>query len=169
VGKLAPLLSLPVIPEIARELCLTMGYKYTGEIPEQEDFKRLVLTQQIDYENKLRDFISDRSTIDCWVLWQRWNICQAMSYDTEAYYEKARAQAQEYSRIIHVPPMFEPVNDGFRFADKDYQKQIDRLVRATLYDWNLLHRTYFVKSPHLEGRVQEIAEWLGVENAEKAK
>lgn len=160
VGSLAPLLSLNIIPELGRKLCHDMGFERIGEIPDQEGFKRRVLEAQIEEEERLGSFLSDRSTIDCWVLWQRWNICQAMTYDTEAYYEKARKQSERYSHIIYIPPMFEAEEDGFRWTDKDYQSQIDRLVRMTLYEWDLLDRTYEVKSDNKEERLEEIKYWL---------
>src|SRR6185436_15977491 len=78
VDGLAPLLDLPVIPELGRKLCKEWGYERIGEIPEQEQFKQKVLELQCEEEDRLGEFISDRSTIDCWVLWQRWNICSAM-------------------------------------------------------------------------------------------
>lgn len=158
---LAPLLSLPVIPEIARELCITMGYKYPGEITDQENFKRNVLEMQMNAENKKSKFISDRSAIDSWALWQRWHLSQAMSYNTEAYYNTARKQADRYTHIIYVPPMFKPPDDGFRWTDLDYQKQVDRLVRATLFDWDLLDKTYTIKALDTNERVEEILAWLG--------
>jgi hypothetical protein len=160
VEELAPLLSLPIIPELARQMCESLGYKYIGEIPEQEEFKRKVLAAQIDSESRAKSFISDRSTIDSWVLWQRWNICQAMSYDTEDYYNQARLQAQSYTHVILIPPMFDPVDDGFRWTDKDYQKQIDRLVRMTLYEWNLLNRTYVISSETTQARLAEVIAWI---------
>ena len=158
--ELAPLLSLPIIPEIAREMCLEMGYKYIGEIPDQDDFKRKVLATQIESENRAQSFLSDRSTIDSWVLWQRWNICEAMSYETEQYYNQARLQAQSYTHVILIPPMFDPVDDGFRWTDKDYQKQIDRLVRMTLYEWNLLDRTFVISTETTQARLAEVLAWL---------
>lgn len=153
-------LGLPVIPELGRDICRNLGYERIGDIPDQEGFKKLVLDAQITAEDTHESFVSDRSTIDCWVLWQRWNICQAMSYDTEAYYEKARKQSQKYTHIIFVPPMFPPEDDGFRWTDGDYQKQIDRLTRMTLYEWQLLDRTLFIKSKSVEDRLSEIANWL---------
>ncbi len=139
-----------------------MGFKYIGEIPDQEGFKNRVLTEQIKAEKNLHSagFIADRSTIDCWVLWQRWNLCQAMTYDTESYYEKSRGQSANYSAIIYVPPMFDPPDDGFRWTDKDYQKQIDRLIRMTLYEWDLLGKTLFMQSLDVEERVEEALTWL---------
>jgi predicted ATPase len=163
VEKLAPLLHLQIIPELGRKLCRELGYNYIGEIPDQEAFKWQVLKAQIEEESKqsICGFISDRSTLDCWVLWQRWNICQAMSYDTERYYEECRQHARLYTHIVVVPPMFEPVDDGFRWTDKDYQRQIDRLIRMTLYDWNLLERTLLLRSLDPGERIEEIVRGLG--------
>ncbi len=160
--RLAPLLNVEIIPELGREICEQLGYKFIGEIPDQEGFKQRVLEAQINAETKLaqRGFIADRSTIDCWVLWQRWNICQAMTYTTEDYYKKSLAQARSYTHIIYVPPMFEPNHDGFRWADADYQRQVDRLTRMTLYEWNLLDRSLFIKSIDIDSRVLEVIEWL---------
>lgn len=165
-GSLAPLLSLPLIPELARDMCAQMGYQRIGDIPDQEEFKRHVLKAQIDLEEELGNFISDRSTIDCWVLWQRWNLNHAMTYDTEAYYVTARAQAALYSHIIYVPPHFPPAEDGFRWTDLDYQKQIDRLVRMSLFEWDLLDRTLFITGENLNERVAQVMGWMGIEAAE---
>ncbi len=155
---LTPLLALPVIPELGRKLCVEMGFEYPGQIPDQENFKRRVLDEQIAEERRLGAFLGDRSTVDAWVLWQRWNICQAMSYDTESFYLKARAQTEFYTDIIYIPPMFVVEDDGVRWTDGDYQKQIDRLVRMTLYEWNLLDRTYTVKS--VNDRLADVFNWL---------
>jgi predicted ATPase len=159
VELLAPLLSLPVIPELARQLCREMGYERVGDVPDQEGFKWKVLDAQIAAEDTHGSFISDRSTLDCWVLWQRWNICSAMTYDSEAYYAKARAQTQKYTDIVYVPPMFTPEEDGFRWTDADYQKQIDRIVRMSLYDWGMWERTYVVQSSNINERAQEVIAW----------
>lgn len=161
VELLAPLLSLPIIQEVGRELCKQKGYSMVGEIPDQEGFKRDVLAVQIEKETALQSFVSDRSSIDCWVLWQRWNICSAMSYDSESYYETAKNHASIYTHIVYVPPMFPPTDDGFRWTDLDYQRQVDRLVRMTLYEWNLWDRTYTVQSSTPDSRLKEVSQWLG--------
>ena len=160
VEALAPELKLAIIPELAREICESMGYKQIGEIPDQEAFKKLVLTKQIESEDSLGSFISDRSSLDCWVFWQRWNICSAMTYDTESYYHLARSQSTKYTRIIYIPPMFAPPDDGFRWTDADYQQQIDRLIRMTLYEWQLLDKTYVLQSEGPQERLKEIHNWL---------
>jgi predicted ATPase len=162
VELLAPLLSLPVIPELGRQICKTMGYERVGDVPDQEGFKQRILDAQIAEEERLGSFISDRSTIDCWALWQRWNICQAMTYDTESYYEKARAQAQKYTDVIFVPAMFPAVEDGFRWTEPDYQKQMERILRMTLYDWNLLSITHVISVEGAEKRKTEVLRLLGM-------
>lgn len=162
VAALAPLLGLTVIPELARVVCNEWGFERIGDIPQerQEDFKFAVLKRQITEEEQLTSFISDRSTLDAWVLWQRWNICQAMTYDSERLYESARSQAEKYTHILYLPPSFAPQEDGFRWTDLDYQKQIDRLTRMTLFEWDLLPRTLSIKSVDHDERVKEALDWI---------
>jgi predicted ATPase len=158
--ELSQRLGLPFIPEIGRELCIARGYTKIGDIEDQKAFKREVLETQIKHEEDLSDFVADRSSIDCWVLWQRWNLCTAMTYDTESYYEMARRQAEKYTHIIYVPPLFPIAEDEFRWTEPDYIKQINRMVLSTLFDWNLLSRTYTVQSAVFDERVQEVCAWL---------
>ena len=158
--RLAQDLNLPLIPELAREICRQLGNKQIGEIEDQEGFKRLVLEKQIATESGYSSFVADRSAIDCWVLWQRWNICQAMSYDTEAVYERVRSHVRNYSHIVYVPVLIQPEEDGFRWTDPDYIKQIDRIIRTTFYDLDLWNRVLTLRSEDLEGRLHEVKAWL---------
>lgn len=166
VGKtsLAELLSielrLPLIPELARELCQQKGHQKIGTIPDQEGFKREVLEAQIAREESLGYFVADRSAFDTWVLWQRWNLCSAMTYDTEKIYDLAKAQSQKYTHIIYIPPLIAISEDDFRWTDRDYQKQVDRIIRTTLYDFNLLDRTHTIQSTELNERLHEAWSWI---------
>lgn len=69
-----------------------------------------------------------------------------MTYDSERFYNIARRQSEKYTHILYLPPRFPPPEDGFRWTDPDYQKQIDRLMRMTLYEWDLLPRTYTINA-----------------------
>lgn len=155
-------MTLHLIPELSRELCLRLGYKNPTQIPDQQQFRSQVLDLQIEEELKhsASGFIADRGTIDCWVMWQRWQMCSAMTYDSEAYYSKCHQSASQYTQIIYIPPLFTPPEDEFRWTDPDYIMQIDRLTRLTLYDWSLLDRTYTVRSTDLHQRAQEAFAWL---------
>jgi predicted ATPase len=157
---LADQLSLRLIPEIARILCEEHGYASPVDIPDQQSFRQEVLERQIVAEVSAASFVSDRSTIDCWVMWQRWHMCSAMTYDTESYYEQCREQSRRYTHVIYIPPLFEPVNDAFRWTDPQYIKQLDRLTRLALYDWSLLDRTYTISSDGVESRLLEVTRWL---------
>lgn len=162
--KLAAALGLSLIPETARLLCSEMGHARIGDIPDQEGFKRAVLDRQIDVESEHEGFVADRSAIDCWILWQRWNICSAMTFDTEAFYERTKAHAENYTHIIYVPPLFEPQDDGFRWIEPDYIKQLDRITRTTLYDFDLWPRTFTVSSADLDSRVADVVSWIGAQS-----
>ncbi len=58
--------------------------------------------------------------------------------------------------------MFPPVDDGFRWTEPDYQKQIDRIIRMTLYDWNLWDKTLTISDKDNGARVKEVLAWMEV-------
>ena len=158
--RLAEVIQLPLIPEIARQLCKERGFQRIGDIPDQEQFKFDVLDAQIEAEDARQSFVADRCALDCWVLWQRWNICTAMTYDTERIYQRSLLQARKYTHIIYIPPLIDVVEDEFRWTDPDYRKQIDRIVRSSLYEMGLLDRTLSITSTTVEERLQEVKAWL---------
>ncbi len=158
--RLAAELSVPFLEETARVLCAEMGYQRIGEIPDQEGFKRKVLEKQIEQESKHGSFVADRSALDCWILWQRWNICSAMTYDTEFIYDTVRNHVMNYSHILYIPPLFKPEEDGFRWTEPDYIKQIDRITRMSFFDLQVWDRVLQIKSDEIDGRVSEVLSWL---------
>lgn len=158
--RLATELEVPFIEEVARVLCSEMGHKRIGEIPDQEGFKRKVLEKQIEREAGIDSYVADRSALDCWILWQRWNICSAMTFDTEAIYDTVKKHAASYSHIIYIPPLFPPSEDGFRWTEPDYIKQIDRITRMTFYELNLWDRVLKIQSDKIDDRVAEVLFWL---------
>ncbi len=144
------------IPEVAKEVCRQQGYKTIYEIEDHHKFRKEVLDKQVELEDKHGAFVSDRSTIDCWVHFQRWSIIKATVEDAEAYYQKSKEQAEKYDQIIFVPKTFETPDDGFRWANDVYQTQIERLIKNTLYEWGLWDKTYTVKSVSKDDRVTEL-------------
>ena len=153
-------LGLKPINEIARDLCIRLGYKNIYEIKDQEKFRFLVLEEQIKLEEKYKEFISDRSTIDCWVHWVRWSWNKVETdrwgiYESEKYYELSRNQALKYSHIIYIPRLFKGKEDGFRWNDESYQKQLNRLFKETLFEWDLMKRVYIINSKDVNERVRD--------------
>lgn len=144
------------IPEVARQLCEERGFKSIYDIKDHEQFRLDVLDKQIELENQAESFIADRSTIDCWTHYLRWSLATAMVEDAEHYYQKAKAQAEKYDLIIFVPKTFETPDDGFRWANDTYQIQIERIMKSLLYEWDLLDKTYTLKTSSLEDRIKEL-------------
>lgn len=153
-------LSLPLIEEMSRKVCQELGHYSFTEILDRETFNFQVLQKQIEAEDQLNSFVSDRSALDYWVFWQRWNICVAMSFDTERFYTQAKSRVDKYTHVIYIPPLFAQSDDGLRWTDPDYQMQFDRIVRMTLYEWELWDRTLTIKSEVVEERVDEVLAWL---------
>jgi hypothetical protein len=87
----------------------------------------------------------------------RWSWNYTTIEESEALYQKAWAQAKLYDLIIYIPVMFDNVvDDGFRWANAVYQEQMDRLIKATLFDMGLMEKVYILKSPSVEDRVREV-------------
>lgn len=160
VNNLKKELGLKVIPELARDICQKLGYKNIYEIKDHDKFRLLVLKEQIKMEEQYKGFISDRSTIDCWVHWVRWSWCSKKTFESETYFKLAFTQALKYSHIIYIPRLFKTKDDGFRWNDEDYQNQIDRLFREILLEWELIGRTYFVTSKDIKERTKEAVKYL---------
>ncbi|MDA0771791.1 MAG: AAA family ATPase [Cyanobacteria bacterium] len=47
-------------------------------------------------------------------------------------------------------------DDGFRWNNAIYQKQIDRLLRSIIYDWGFSDKVYEIKSETIDHRLQEL-------------
>ena len=155
-------LKLKVIPEQARIICKKLGYKNIYEIKEPNEFRLLTLKEQIKLEERFKEFLSDRSTIDCWVHWVRWSWGQIKTFESEKYFKLAYNQALQYSHIIYIPRLFKPKEDGFRWNDEDYQNQMDRLIKEILLEWELMNKTYIVQSKNIRDRIKEIRGYLTI-------
>ena len=127
------------IPEVVRTVCAERGYENPYSIPAEElmQFREDVLDRQIKLEDEAERFIVDRSTLDAWIYFTRWNINAASPEEVERFYQKAYQQARKYDAIIYVPITFPTQDDGFRWNNELYQKQIDRSFREHFRAWDL--------------------------------
>lgn len=162
LDRLKTKVNVRIIPEQARIICKNLGYKNIYEIKDPDKFRILTLNQQIKTEEQLKEFISDRSTIDCWVHWVRWSWGNKKTFESEKYFKLAYNQALKYSNIIFIPRLFKPKDDGFRWNDEDYQNQVDRLFREILLEWELMNKTYIIRSKKIKERVNEVLEYLSL-------
>ena len=153
---------LKVIPELARIVCRELGYKNIYEIEDPNKFRIETLKKQIKLEEKYKSFISDRSTVDCWVHWMRWSWGRAKTYESEKYFKFTYNQALKYSHIIYIPRIgnIKAKNDGFRWNNEEYQNQMDRLFKECLLEWQLMHRTCIVEKERKKERIKEVLKFL---------
>jgi predicted ATPase len=127
------------IPEVVRTVCDERGYKSPYEIPADEvnKFREDVLDRQIELENQSDRFIVDRSCMDAWLYFMRWSWNTADVDVSERFFRKAFSQTKKYDALIYLPISFELEDDGFRWANKTYQKQMDRMFREYFRAWDL--------------------------------
>ncbi len=145
------------IPEQVRIICEEKGYKSPYEIEgDINEFRFEVLRRQIQVENSNDSFIADRSVIDAWAYFMRWSWNTCTVEMAEEFYQAAYEQAQKYDLLIYFPISFELVDDGFRWNNSIYQKQIDRLLLSLVSEWKLDGKLYTVQAKDSETRVAEI-------------
>ncbi len=145
------------IDEVVRTLCAERGYNSPYAITEDvHKFREDLLERQIQLENACERFIADRSTLDAWAYYMRWSWNYLEVERAEIYYQQAMLQAQKYDLLIYIPIMFPAEDDGFRWTNPVYHKQIDRLLKSIVLDWGLEDRVYEIKSESTSHRLQEL-------------
>ncbi len=145
------------IPEQVRIICQEKGYKSPYEIEgDINEFRFEVLRRQIQVENSKESFIADRSSIDAWAYFMRWSWNTCTVEMAEEFYQLAYDQAQKYDLLIYFPISFPLVDDGFRWDNQTYQKQIDRLLISLVKDWGLKDKFYTVQSTDIGERILEL-------------
>lgn len=154
---LAKEVGLPLIREGARELSELMEVQSPDQLgPILAQFlQQAILTRQIVLENYFGDFISDRSTVDCYAYWQKLFGGLVSLELTNLYERLARVHARQYQLIAFCPIEFPLEDDSFRYLNVDFQKEIDRIIRACLTDWGLQTKTVFVAG-ETEVRVRQV-------------
>lgn len=134
--QLSELLLLPRIDEAARSVA--DGWFADSEAirsapPGQKLlFQLCVFHKQIHEEDRLQEFVSDRSVFD--------TVAYSIYYRipgkiTDSLTEEAIKHSKGYDLIIYCPIPEDggaPTADGFRFADSESQAEIDRILQDLL-------------------------------------
>mgnify|MGYP000882289039 FL=1 len=154
---LAKELGYPFIREVAREVMGEMGVISPRELkgsPEKgRKFQMACLYRQIAEEEKHKNFVCDRTTIDSAAYWIKWHAHENSSQTNMRYYTLAWENAKKYDLLVYVPPEFPLVDDGCRSIDKSYQREIDMLVRLFLHTWS---ERFITVHGSLEERVAQV-------------
>jgi len=167
-----------VIEELVRSLCRERGYDSPYNVPGDEinQFRFDLLLKQIEIEEQLvkdaqaynkaqgkeviKGFMGDRGCLDGWAYYMRWSWNSVDVEVAEDYYTKARKQSLKYDHIVFVPMMFETPEDGFRWVNKTYQDQMERLQLSVVQEWMLEEQLYCVQAEALNERIKELQELL---------
>jgi nicotinamide riboside kinase len=131
-------LSLPLLPEVAREVAAEGFQLDKDATPEVET---LIFLRQ--YRNEMRHpaFIADRSLLDVmayasWVLEHQERRREFALWDACVDVAEHRLRTQ-YTHVIYLPIEFPIVPDGLRPLDVDFQRDIDRRILELLERYGL--------------------------------
>lgn len=132
VEELVRITKLPIIEEIARNYDMN-----TSNVDKYKHYQKQLLLEQIRTETSLilskGNFISDRSSIDNMAYF--WLKCKSNATKQEMvrYGQIAIHNSLRYSHLFYVPieiPL--PTDDGFRFEDEAFQRDIDSKINEII-------------------------------------
>lgn len=128
---LAEALGLPLLTECAREAARQAGISDLQVLlrnPEAaERFQSLVLRLQVEGEDRLGNFVSDRSVYDVLAYGVLYRV------DKSTWYRVAEGELRgqrRYDAVVYVPVWFLPDDDGFRLVCPGCQVCVDVLRRC---------------------------------------
>ena len=151
---------MPIIKEASRVIKSKFKFNTFDELVSDKEmlgaFQLDILRTQINKENKLLNFISDRTTLDNFVYYE-YNTTDCIeiknTYKTLALNHYINA----YDYVVYVPIMFEIEDDGERNTDIKYQKDIDDYIKKYL---DLNKNILTLQSLDIDNRVKEVMEFI---------
>lgn len=138
----APILDLPLLPEVAREIA-ALGFKLDKDATVETE--ALIFLKQYYNEMTHRSFLGDRSLIDVmayasWVLEHQERRKEFALWDTCLDIASHNLRSQ-YTDVFYLPIEFDIVPDGLRPMDPDFQRDIDARMQKLLADFDVQHQT----------------------------
>lgn len=160
---IAETLGVPFLSEVARDVARDWGLT-PATIPADRvlDYQWEILHRQIEREQQHPAWVSDRSTLDNCAYFEAYAEHQTTPEDAARYKRRAWGNTVHYDRLILIPPMFAPVDDGERHTDPAEQLRVHRIVCDLIDAWGLAEKVYTVTSATVEGRINEILRVLEV-------
>lgn len=146
-----------LFPNIIDEIASTFPKTVRGLMAAQKQ----IISTQIDFEDRLGDFISDRSVIDnisyCWLVHRETGFSDPASYKECVDLLHSHLSKRPYDAIFMVDEFFPLVNDGNRSQIPEYQQIIfDRVKRYCLAFSDLYEiPVVMIKGPN-EARVKQV-------------
>lgn len=158
--KLADVLELPLIHEVAREVAREMGLDDLNKLVNNYELARVfqgkILLRQLEKEMEYsQGFVSDRTVIDNLAYWYYYGL--ARQPDFNKILSRIRGLADScYDVIFFVPVEFPVVYDGFRFVCEPCRNVIEGIIMNELM--NLQETPVFVLRGSVEERLKKALE-----------
>ncbi|OPX90073.1 MAG: Cytidylate kinase [Pelotomaculum sp. PtaB.Bin104] len=151
-------LGLPLIEEQARVAAREFGYKNLKATKEQpalgRQFQwRCLMLQMAAEDHCPEGFISDRTVLDNAVYWMKWNSRWSESKENMLFYRTVEDRVGKYDFIVYVPLEIPLVADGFRSTGRDYQEEIDFMIRLFLMSYT---KSFITVTGDLVNRVKQV-------------
>ncbi len=140
------------IEEIARGVIAEKWHPDTLSKEELDDFELVIMKKQIEAENTMQDFISDRTVID--VLAYATTMCRPSMTARLKDMAEMHLKDNPYDLVFYIPIEFPLEKDGVRFEDDSYQKIIDLQILKYLKRYKI---PYITLTGTLEERLKQIA------------
>jgi len=132
--ELSKVLGLPQLPEVSRGL-KEEGFEILTEGSEPNTRSQFaIIGMQLYTEQKLDNFVSDRTLIDCYAYTRYFTDLDWGSYKNYSSLHDfvLRYSADFYDYIFYVPIEFTLTTDGLRSANVKIQKDIDDIIFLSL-------------------------------------
>ena len=113
------------------------------------------MKRQIEAENSMQDFISDRTVID--VLAYANTMCRPSMTARLKEMVELHLEKNPYDLVFYIPIEFPLEKDGIRFEDEQYQKMIDLQILKYLKRYKI---PYITLTGTVEERLQKIEAFL---------
>jgi nicotinamide riboside kinase len=124
-NAVSEILSLPLIDETARQIINTIpkNIDYRDGLSSDQRYlmQKTILQLQYFQESLFSNFVSDRASFDIKV------------YTELLTGQKIITEYNRYDLVVYVPIEFELKDDGVRFVDLEFQKQISQKMKDLIH------------------------------------
>jgi deoxyadenosine/deoxycytidine kinase len=121
-------------------------------------FQKELLLNQIQAEDRLESFVTDRSVIDYAAHTE--NDSDMSRVDKQMYFQLIQERVKNYTQVIYLKPMFVAPDENLR-ADMQKQSRIAEIMYKYGKSWTPSTKFYEITQLDLQDRVKEVLEFLG--------
>lgn len=155
---LAPMLGIPLIEELVRDLCASWGCRTPADVPDVRVAQRAYLDAQAAKQMSMGpSYVSDRTTLDNAAYMLQYAAPTMPLEDVRKFLEDAKLHVQPFDLLVYFPIAWDVVeDDGFRNTDPALRREVGDIIWQLVLDFELRAKTYVVREEGVQPRVREI-------------